>query len=212
MSQPAPTPPPPRKPRRGLLIAWFILICVVGLMVFFYARGHWAGTTPLDPTTPEQGPLTQLLRLPDGHVTVRSAIVLPYPREKVWAAVTDYARYPDFLPYVKDMTAERGEGGTVVSGEAQAIIGGYWKFTMTVKERRDGDWAARWDEPPSGQILVNRGGWTARELGEGRTLLALDLETEAKGNPRFVMRNFYLYRLGRVMEAVRARLDSPPGE
>ena len=208
MSQPA--PPPAKKPRRWIGVPYLLLAILAGGLGYLFVRGSWADDAATDPTSPEQGPITRLLKTDDVRITVRSAMVLNHPREKVWALVTDYANYGDVLPYVKDIAATAGDGGTVVSGKAASAISGYWDFAMTVRETRGEAWSATWDAAPTGDVLVNRGGWTLRELSPGTTLLELRLEVEAKGYPRFFLRNFFLYRLGRVLQAIDEHLDEVP--
>jgi hypothetical protein len=205
-------PKPAKKPRRWVRVPLFLLLLVLAVYGYLFVRGTWADSVPRDPATVEQRPVTQLFRDEQGRITVRSAIRLKHPRAKVWALVTDYDHYGEMLPYVKDITAKKGDGGTVVSGKAASALSGWWDFTMTVREAKGEAWSANWDASPTEEIPVNRGGWTLHEPADGETLLELRLETEARGYPRFFLRNFFLYRLGRVLEAVKRHLDEAQRE
>ncbi|MGL4555790.1 MAG: SRPBCC family protein [Gemmataceae bacterium] len=197
----------PKKPRRWVGVPLLLLLLVGAAYGYLFVRGTWADPVPRDPATAEQGPVTQLFRDEQGRATVRSVVLLNHPREKVWALVTDYGRYGDLLPYVRGITATPGDGGTVVAGKAASGFTGYWDFAMTVREEKAGAWSAAWDAAPSDEVRVNRGRWTLTEQGPGQTLLELRLDAEARGYPRFLLRNFFLYRLGRVLEAVGGHLD-----
>src|SRR5262245_8259021 len=129
MSAPAPSPPAARRPRRRrwLMVPLALLLLVLVGVVWAYARGTSSAATPRNPASASDPPVSQLYRTPDGQTTVRAAVLVPHPRQKVWEVVTDFAHYGDVLPYVKDVTAEKGpEDVTVVSGEAKSAFRGYW--------------------------------------------------------------------------------------
>jgi ribosome-associated toxin RatA of RatAB toxin-antitoxin module len=184
---------------------------LAGLVV--YVRGTWADSEPRDPASVDARPVCQIYQPPDGPKRVRCAILLPYPRRRVWQALTDYAHYADFLPYLADTTAERTDEGEMrMTGQAKSALSGYWPFAITVHEEKTPDaWRAWWDEP-SPPVLVNRGGWTLRAHDQETTLLVLDLETEVKGYPTFFLRAVFRHRLPHVLRAVQRHLAGEPAE
>ncbi len=198
----------PRRRRRWVVIPVLLLLLVLGTGVWFYVRGTWADTTPRNPTQPGR-PVSQLYRTPDGHTTVRAAILLEQPRAAVWQVVTDFAHYDDFLPYLRDISVEEGmEGATVMTGEAKSAFSGYWPFTIHIHTNKgEKEWRAWWDEKGDGQVQVNRGGWALSEPAPGRTLLVLALEAEVRDTQTFILRNFFLYRLRQVLKHVENRLE-----
>lgn len=208
-----PAPATRVRPRRRWLLFPIVLLTLFLLAIgWAYHRGTSAEETARNPASANE-PVSQLYRTADGHTTVRAAMLLDHPREKVWEVVTDFANYDRFLPYLKGVTVSPGEGGDLVAGEAKSAFGGYWDFRLTAKrDRSGGAWTVRWDERGDGQVRVNRGGWTLEEPEPGRTLLALDLEAEVQGTQTWVLRNFFLYRLRQVMQAVKARLEEKGSE
>jgi hypothetical protein len=99
-----------------------------------YVRGTWADHEPRTPGSVAEGPVSQLYQPAGGHTRVRGAILLPYPREKVWAVVTDYEHYGDFLPYLTNIDVERVKDGCHMTGQAKSALRGYWDFAIDVRE------------------------------------------------------------------------------
>jgi ribosome-associated toxin RatA of RatAB toxin-antitoxin module len=214
MTSPPATPAPPRRRRkRWLLVPAALLALVLAAGAVAYARGTWADTRPHDPAGPADGPVAQVYQVPDGGKEVRSAIVLPYPREQVWKVVTDYEHYGDFLPYLADLEVTAADGGCHMKGRAKSALPGWWPFEIDIRQEQTADrWSATWDQP-GGPVQVNKGGWVLTPAGAGQTLLVLHLETEARGTPTFLIRNVYLHRLKEVVRAVGRRVQaqaSPP--
>lgn len=205
-STPAPAPKPARR-RRWAVVPVVLLLLLLAALAWAYARGTGAESEARDPSGAADPPVSQLLRREDGHVTVRASVVVPSPRQKVWDVVTDFANYGDLLPYVKGVTAEgRKDGTKLVKGEAKSAVSGYWAFELKAhEEKHEPAWRVWWKEKGEGEVLVNDGGWTLYEHGPGETLLVLELEAEVRGTPTWVLRNFFLYRLRRVVAAVRAK-------
>jgi hypothetical protein len=200
------TPPAPaaRRRRRWLVIPLVLIGLLAAVTAWAYVRGTSATGDASNPTTP--GQTTAHLLAHDGRTSVRAAILLPYPRDRVWAVVTDYAHYDQFLPYLDDIAVERHDDGCHMTGGAQSVVSGYWPFAIDIHERKGTyEWSAEWDQVPDDKILVNRGRWALSERGKD-TLLVLTLETEVKGYPNFVLRNVFLHRLPLVLRSIEARL------
>jgi ribosome-associated toxin RatA of RatAB toxin-antitoxin module len=191
-----------------LLVPAALLALVLAVVAVAYARGTWADTAPRDPASPSDGPVSQVLQTPDGGKQVRSAILLPYPREQVWQVVTDYAHYGDFLPYLTDLEVTPAEGGCHMKGQAKSALPGWWPFAIDIHEEQTPQrWSAGWDQAGD-PVRVNKGGWELTPAGEGQTKLVLHLETEVRGTPTFLIRNAYLHRLKEVLRAVERRVQA----
>jgi ribosome-associated toxin RatA of RatAB toxin-antitoxin module len=197
---------PRRRRRRWLIIPLVLFILLIALTAWTYVRGTWADTQPRHPEAINR-PVCQLYRDPDGKTWVRAVVLLRHPTSAVWAVVTDYAHYDQFLPYLDNIQVTPMKDGAHMKGDARSVVAGYWPFTLDVHETRDGEVQhAEWDAEPGEQVLVNRGGWTVRETTPDETLLELRLEAEVKGYPTFILRNMFLHRLPLVLDAVEQRL------
>ncbi len=210
MSEPpaAPAAAPPRRRRRRLVIPLLLLALLVATGVVLFVRGTWAGDVPRNPASVAEGPVSQVYQPPGQPKRVRCAILLPFPPDKVWKAVTDYRHYGDFLPYISEVTSERTPDGTRVSGQARSVLGGDWPFTITIREKEaDGSRVAWWDETGGGEVRVNRGSWEVTPATGGQTLLVLSLEAEVHNYPTFILRNTFLHRLKEVLKRVEKHLQ-----
>jgi hypothetical protein len=209
MSTPAAPSPPRRRRRRWVIIPVGLLLLIGAATGWFYVRGTRVDTTPNNPTTPHQ-PVSQLYRDPEGHTTVRAAILLTQPRSVVWRQLTDFRHYDNFLPYLRDIQVEPDEepGCTLMTGEAKSLWSGYWPFTIHLfTDKTSDEWRIWWDEQGDGEVQVNRGGWELTEPAPGRTFLVLTLQAEVRGYPNFVLRNFFLHRLRRVLRVIDNPLE-----
>jgi hypothetical protein len=207
-STPPATPAPPRRHGRRLAIPLILLAALLVAGVVLFIRGTWASDTSLDPAGGEAGPVAQVYQPPGEGKRVRCAMRLPYPPDRVWAAVTDYDHYGDFLPYIKDVKAERKGGACQVTGQAQSLLGGYWPFTINVREKQDGGRrVAYWEEKGGSEVRLNRGSWEVIPSGDGQTLLVLSLEAEVHNYPTFILRNAFLHRLKGVLRNVERHVQ-----
>jgi ribosome-associated toxin RatA of RatAB toxin-antitoxin module len=211
MSAPPTTSPAPRR-RRRLLIPLLLLAVLAGVVGYLAWRGTRADEKPHDPSRAEDDPVSQVYQPPGDTKRVRAAMILNHPRDKVWAAVTDYAHYSDFLPYLKDVVAEKTPDGYHLTGQAKSIFPGYWPFAIDVRqEPSEALSAVRWNERGGGKVRVNSGSWEVIPRGKDQTLLVLSLEAEVDNIPSFVLRNVFLYRLKHVLRQVDRHLNAPAG-
>ena len=169
-------------------------------------RGTWPDTSIQNPETVGR-PVVQLYQPPDGKTHIRAAVLLPYSRQQVWSIVTDYEHYDRFLPYLDEIEVSRQKDGCHMKGEAKSAVSGYWSFAIDIHEHKtDKDWSTTWDQTGGKEVAVNRGGWTLVDRGKDQTLLVLALEAEVKGYPTFLLRNVFMHRLPKVLQAVEERL------
>ncbi len=198
----------PRRRRRRLFIPLVLLALLVGTGVVLFVRGTWADDVPRNPASVAEGPVSQLYQPAGQSRRVRCAVLLPYPPDRVWDAVTDYPHYGDFLPYISDDTGERTAEGGRVSGQAKSVLGGDWPFTIHVREENSPEKrVASWNETGTGEVRVNRGSWEVIPAAGGQTLLVLSLEGEVHNYPAFVLRNTFLHRLKEVLRRVERHLQ-----
>ena len=211
-TSPAPQPTATAEPKRvkkRIYIPTILLVLLLVVGVGFYVRGTWADTVAKDPDGPDAGTVTQLLQKQNGNVEVRCAVVVDAPPKDVWAVVTDYAKHPDFLPYVKSLKADvQPDGQTLIDGVAHSRIWGSWPFqsmTTHLENPKEGAYSALWSEEDKGEFKVSRGGWSLTPIDKNlkQTLLVFNIQVELKSSPNFLVRNIIMDRLHTILKAVR---------
>jgi hypothetical protein len=193
--------------RNKLLLSSLLVVLATGVaVVAAMARGSWADDERRDPAGVGDGPLAQVLRLPDGSRQVRASIRLAQPPDVVWQAITDYDHYGDICSFIHGAQVEHGPDGCRVCGNAVTPVPLSLPFTIELKHQQDLlEYTSSWDEP-SGDVLVNRGAWQVRPAGDGESLLSLSLEVQVRCVPTWLLRNISRQRLGDVLRAVEQRL------
>jgi hypothetical protein len=105
---------------------------------------------------------------------------------------------------------ERGPDGGTIVGLARTPLPRDVPFSIELKNEQDlFEYRSMWDQA-SGDVLVNRGGWIARPVGQRETLLLIRQELQMRSVPTFLLRNLSRYRLCEVLRAVKRRLDEGP--
>lgn len=99
--------------------------------------------------------------------------VLAAAPERVFRAISDYAHYAEFMPFV---TSSRAAG----EGEWELTLDLPWpspdeRFRITAESRAEpGSWTASWRlVPGSGEVVENRGDWHLEPFGKDHTLVTL---------------------------------------
>ncbi len=207
MNTARPDPRIRRRRRRLLLIPGTLLGLVLLLVLAAFVRGTWADEAPRDPATVAEGPLTQVVRGPDGGKEVRCAVRLPFAVEEVWAAVTDYDNFGDICECIQAQMIHHEPDGTCrLEARARSGLPGTVPFAVDLRHERTLDrYLSSWDEA-GGRVQVNRGRWELTPAGPRETLVALSLELEVEGVPTFVLRNLSLGRLREVVLGLERRL------
>jgi ribosome-associated toxin RatA of RatAB toxin-antitoxin module len=210
---PAPTPTPSPAapaPRRRWRKRWLLIpagLCLAMLIAagILYANGTWADSEPRNPASVGDRPISHIYEPAGGHKQVRCAILLPHTVDEVWDVLTDYSKYHEFLPYLANVETESvNENEVKMKGQARSIFQGYWPFEIIIHQQKSADGGRIWwdEQTPDAEVQINRGGWTLTKHGDKETLLVLSLETEVKGTPTFLLRNFFRYRFKQVVRAV----------
>ena len=120
--------------------------------------------------------------------------VIEAPPERVWRALTDYAHWNEFMPYMEKSDVQPQADGSALSthrldfpppvGELRYRV----RFVQSVEAAPSGRlWRLRWAAVPgSGNVTGHRGSWTLTALAANRTLAVCHLYTEA-ATPRWAM-------------------------
>lgn len=151
----------------------------------------------------------KVVRTPTGEVTVameaagenapREGIargVVEAPAERVYRALTDYAHWEEFMPFLEGSDARRQPDGSVLSRQRMVLPFPFGerryeiRATSRVEETPQGKvWRTVWDYVPgSGNIAGHRGSWTLTALSKSRTLAVCRIYTDPGGSaPRWAM-------------------------
>jgi len=121
--------------------------------------------------------------------------VIDVPPQQVIAALTDFAHYQEWVPFVERSTAEPQSDGSIVSAQSlrlPALVGRRsYKIRAVFASRRgqDGEvFELRFRYVPgSGNIADTRGSWTVTAFAPGRSLATCHLYTDPGNVPHWAM-------------------------
>jgi uncharacterized protein YndB with AHSA1/START domain len=123
--------------------------------------------------------------------------VIEAPPERVFRALSDYAHWEEFMPFLERSAVQPQPDGAAVSehvmnlpspvGERRYRV----RFTQKVEEgpKKGTIWRIAWSYVPgSGNVDDHRGSWTLTALGPGKTLAVCRLFTDPGGlTPRWAV-------------------------
>ena len=119
--------------------------------------------------------------------------IVEAPPERVFRALTDYAHWEEFMPFLERSDARPQPDGSVVSAHVADLPSALGerhyrvRFTQRVETGPEGPkggkiWRIDWVYiPGSGNIAGHRGSWTLTALGPGRTLAVCRLFIDPGG-------------------------------
>ena len=150
-----------------------------------------ASALALPPSTPVAVSAAERERLARGEVVVRFAAadarglreglamrVLDTPPERLARALTDFAHYPEWAPFVARATPRALDEGAVEQEQRldlpAPVTDRHFRLRFHVETERappGAPWRMRWSlVPRSGNLRDHRGAWGLAGLGDGRTL------------------------------------------
>jgi hypothetical protein len=111
------------------------------------------------------------------------------PPERVFRALTDYAHWAEFMPFLERSDARPQPDGSVLSDQAARLPppGGerryQLRFRSRIETRPSGrTWKVDWTYVPgSGNIADQHGSWSLTAFGRGQTFAVCRLYTDAGG-------------------------------
>jgi Polyketide cyclase / dehydrase and lipid transport len=118
------------------------------------------------------------------------------PPERVFRALTDYAHWCEFMPFLEESGARPQPDGSVIGAHLlrlPRLLGDrryQVRFTQRIDPAPGGrTWRVAWRYiPGSGNVKDHHGSWTLTAAGPGRTLAVLRLETDPGGaTPRWAI-------------------------
>lgn len=100
-------------------------------------------------------------------------IVINAPMDRIYALITDYASYKDFIPEVRAVNILEQAGNTAtVQYDAEIIK----KIKYTLKHEGHPPNRLTWTFVKGDMMKDNRGSWELKDLGDGRTEVTYNIE------------------------------------
>lgn len=137
----------------------------------------------------------------------RRTIEIDVPPARLMAVITDFARYPSFLPEMEEATVLRQDGDAWDVRFAVRIIR---RLEYTLHLVREDDQRLSWTLI-EGVFRSNTGGWDLEPLDGGartRATYTLDLDT-GMFVPGSVLRTLLDHNLPATLAAFKARAEAP---
>ncbi len=133
------------------------------------------------------------------------SIVINAPIEKIFAVITDYEKYPEFLPEVKKIRLANRKDNTVdVQYEAEIVK--TIKYTLKLKEEKPT--RVSWTFIEGEFMKDNRGGWVLEDLGGGKVKATYNIEvTVGLLVPKTIITALVDTQLPKTLEAFKARAE-----
>lgn len=159
--------------------------------------------------------------LPGSRVReVKAVKVIAAPVARVWAAVTDYAHYSDFMPYTTESRIiARGAAGILFYGVVDAPLVSKRDYLIRVRLHPDdhGTWWNEWrpeqaaSVPPRDglvRVAVNTGGWILTPVDAAHTRATYYLLTDPGGSiPGWIANRANTVALPKLFRRVERRAN-----
>lgn len=128
------------------------------------------------------------------------------PLDKCWAVISDYERYPEFLPEVKKIRTMNRRGNEVdVQYEAEVVK--VIKYTVHMKE--EAPKKVSWSFIDGEFMKDNKGGWVLEDLGNGTTKATYSIEVEVGMLvPKTIVNGLVDSQLPKLLENFKKRIES----
>lgn len=104
--------------------------------------------------------------------------VYDVPVEKMYQAIIDYKKYPDFVDGMKTVVVENE---SAEGARAKFSINIIKEISYTINLKHIPNKEVSWTLVAGDMMKINNGKWTLKDLGDGRTEVNYNLEIEFKG-------------------------------
>ncbi len=133
-------------------------------------------------------------------------IIFNAPVDKCWSVISDYERYPDFLPEVKKIRTMNRRGAEVdVQYEAEVVK--VIKYTVRIKE--EGPTRLSWSFIDGEFMKDNKGGWILEDAGNGTTKATYNIAVEVGMLvPKTIVNALVDTQLPKLLENFKKRIES----
>jgi coenzyme Q-binding protein COQ10 len=131
-------------------------------------------------------------------------IVIDAPLAKVYGLITDYERYPEFLPEMTSVSIVSRHDNVVVARFDLELM---MRFSYTLRLQQDPPAAVRWTLESAGMMVANSGSWQLVAEGD-KTRATYVLEVELKGLiPKSVKDRLIGLTLPQTLERFKRRAE-----
>ena len=133
-------------------------------------------------------------------------ITINAPVEKCWSVISDYERYPEFLPEVKKIRTHNRRGAEVdVQYEAEVVK--IIKYTVHMKE--EAPKKLSWSFIDGEFMKDNKGGWLLEDGGNGTTKATYSIEVEVGMLvPKTIVNALVDTQLPKLLENFKKRIEA----
>ena len=133
-------------------------------------------------------------------------ITINAPVDKCWAVISDYERYPEFLPEVKKIRTMNRRGNEVdVQYEAEVVK--VIKYTVHMREEAPNK--VSWSFIDGEFMKDNKGGWTLEDAGNGTTKATYTIAVEVGMLvPKTIVNALVDTQLPKLLENFKKRIES----
>lgn len=134
------------------------------------------------------------------------SVVFNAPLEKCFEIISDYERYPEFLPEVKRIKTVNRRGAEVdVQYEAEVVK----VIKYTVHMREEGPKKLSWSFVDGEFMKDNKGGWVLEDGGNGTTKATYSIEVEVGMLvPKTIVNALVDTQLPKLLENFKKRIES----
>lgn len=113
--------------------------------------------------------------------------IVDFPPARVFAALSDFAHWSEFMPFLRRSEARREPDGAFLCDQSLDLPGGLRRYRVRATARAaaggaESPWRIAWSYVPgSGDLRAQRGSWTLVPWGAGKTLAVLRLASDPGG-------------------------------
>src|SRR5687768_12129292 len=106
--------------------------------------------------------------------SAQETVLIDAPMARVYSVITDYAKYPEFLPEMKEVQVlSRHDGVVVVRFELELLM----RVSYTLRLIEDPPTSLRWSLEDAKMLAENDGGWKlVDEAGKTRATYSLEIK------------------------------------
>ncbi len=134
------------------------------------------------------------------------SVVFNAPIDKCFAVISDYERYPEFLPEVRKIRTSNRRGNEVdVHYEAEVVK----VIKYAVHMREEGPTRVSWTFIDGEFMRDNKGGWVLEDQGNGTTKATYNIEV-AVGPlvPKTILNTLVDSQLPKLLDNFKRRIES----